>query len=161
MKKYELIKHESGFFRIKALKDFRNIKKGELGGLIQKESNLSQYNDAWIYSGACVYGNAEVYGNAFVHGNAEVYGSAVVFDSVLIFGKIHERFTKISSILCEERIITIYQDLNGYLKCNIGCQEGMTLEDLLKRIKEDGGMKPHRKQYVNIMKNAKSILNIE
>lgn len=37
----------------------------------------------------------------------------------------------------------------------------MTLENLLKRIELDGGMEPHRKQYVNIMKNAKSILNIE
>ena len=57
--------------------------------------------------------------------------------------------------------MTIYQDTKGDLKCNIGCQKRMTLEDLLKRIELDGGMKQHRKQYVNIMKNAKSILNIE
>ena len=37
MKKYELIKQENGFFRIRALKDFGIVKKGELGGLIQKE----------------------------------------------------------------------------------------------------------------------------
>ena len=209
MKKYELIKQESGFFRIKALKDFGNIKKGELGGLIQKESNLSQYDDAWVYDNAkvygnaCVYGNAkvcddaevyynakiyddalvcgnakvygdaEVYGNANVYGNAkiygdaevygyaEVYGNAKVYDSILIIGTIHEKFIKISFVQCEKRIMTIYKDVNGYLRCNIGCQKGMTLEDLLKRIKQDGGMKPHRQQYVNIMKNAKSILNIE
>lgn len=32
---------------------------------------------------------------------------------------------------------------------------------LERRIEEDGGIKPHREQYINIMKNAKSILNIE
>lgn len=53
------------------------------------------------------------------------------------------------------------KDINGNVKCNIGCQKGMTLEVLERRIEEDGGMRPHRKQYINIMKNAKTILNIE
>lgn len=41
--------------RIRAIKDFRNVKAGDLGGWIEKESNLSHYGDAWVY------GNAEVY----------------------------------------------------------------------------------------------------
>ena len=49
------------------------IRKGELGGWIEKESNLS--GDAWVSGNAKVYGNAEVYGNAKVYGDAEVKSS--------------------------------------------------------------------------------------
>ena len=49
------------------------IGKGELGGWIEKESNLS--GDAWVYGDAKVYGNAKVYGDAKVYGNAKVKSS--------------------------------------------------------------------------------------
>ena len=52
--------------RIRALKDFDDVKKGTLGGWIEKEENLSQMGDAWVYSNAKVYGNAKVFGNAKV-----------------------------------------------------------------------------------------------
>lgn len=59
MKKYELTnetKKVNGktFYRIKALKDFGNIKKGELGGYVESENILSQEGNCWIYSGATV-----------------------------------------------------------------------------------------------------------
>ena len=73
MKKYELIR-EGKLFRIIALKDFGFIKKGELGGLIEKESNLSQKNECWVYKNAEVTGNARVGANASVSGNALVSG---------------------------------------------------------------------------------------
>ncbi|GAC1501886.1 MAG: hypothetical protein NVS1B10_06350 [Candidatus Saccharimonadales bacterium] len=53
-------------FRIKALVSFSNVAKGDLGGYIQAESNLSQSGNAWVYGYAYVYGNARVYGNALV-----------------------------------------------------------------------------------------------
>lgn len=40
MKKYELIKQESGFFRIKALKDFGNIKKRRVRWINTKRIKL-------------------------------------------------------------------------------------------------------------------------
>ena len=49
MKKYELLENDtvklSGIimYRIKALRSFGYIKKGELGGYIEKEYNLSHY----------------------------------------------------------------------------------------------------------------------
>ena len=55
------------------------IGKGELGGWIEKESNLS--GNAWVSGNAKVYGNAEVYGGALVYGNAEVSGGALVKSS--------------------------------------------------------------------------------
>ena len=38
--------------RIKALKDFSDVKSGDFGGWIEKEENLSQMGDAWVYSNA-------------------------------------------------------------------------------------------------------------
>ena len=57
--KYELIKEED-FYRIKALKDFGDVKKGDIGGLIEAEKNLSQEGNAWVYEDARVSGNARV-----------------------------------------------------------------------------------------------------
>ena len=67
-------------YRIKALKDFNDIKAGDIGGYIENESNLSHEGDAWVYGNAEVYGNAKVYGNARIYGDALVYGNARVYD---------------------------------------------------------------------------------
>ena len=61
-------------YRIEALKDFSDVKKGEKGGYVEKEENLSQYGDCWAYD------NAKVRGDAVVHGDAEVFGNAKVRD---------------------------------------------------------------------------------
>lgn len=64
MKKYELLVDDTitffgvQLFRIKALISFSEIEKGEVGGYIANEKNLSQSGNAWVS------GNAEVYGNA-------------------------------------------------------------------------------------------------
>lgn len=73
-------------YRIKALKDFSDVKKGDFGGYIQRERNLSQLGDAWVYGDAQVFGDAEIYGNAWVYGNAEIYGNAQVFGNAWIYG---------------------------------------------------------------------------
>ena len=70
MKKFELtaefVTNVFGkkLFRIKALVAFGNVEKGELGGFIEKEDNLSHDGDAWVYGNAQVYGNARVYDDA-------------------------------------------------------------------------------------------------
>ena len=63
--------------RIRAAVGFRLkcgvvISKGELGGWIEKESNLS--GNAWVSGDAKVYGDAKVSGDALVSGDARVYG---------------------------------------------------------------------------------------
>ena len=72
-------------YRIQALKDFGRVKAGDLGGWIEKESNLSQEGDCWIYDDAKVYGDAQVLGNAIVSENARVYGNAQIYDDVQIY----------------------------------------------------------------------------
>ena len=91
MKKYELTSETkvidgAKVHRIKALKSFGNIKKGELGGWIESEKNLSQYVDAWVYENAIVCENARVDGHAMVYGNARVDGHATVDDYAMVFG---------------------------------------------------------------------------
>ena len=74
-------------YRIEALKDFGEIKKGDKGGFIESENNLAHEGDAWVSDDACVYDNARVSGNAHIYGEAWVYGSACVSDNARVFGK--------------------------------------------------------------------------
>lgn len=79
-KKYKLTKEtiiiaDKTLYRIEALKDFGDVKKGDRDGFIENENNLSQYGDCWVYDNAMVYDDAEVYDNARVYGNAKVYGN--------------------------------------------------------------------------------------
>ena len=71
-------------YRIRALKNFRNVKKGDLGGYVEKESNLSQTGDAWIYDDAKAMDNAIVKNDATLHHNAEIYDNAIVSGSASV-----------------------------------------------------------------------------
>ena len=87
MKKYELVeKSANGLYRIRALKDFSNVKAGDLGGFVEHESNLSQSGDCWVYDDAKVYDYAKVSGNSKVFDTAQVYGNARIFGNSMIFG---------------------------------------------------------------------------
>ena len=103
-KKYKLTEESIVFlgrtlYRIEALKDFNIVKKGDKGGYIEKEDNLSREEDCWIsdnakvFGNAVVYGNAKVFDNAYVCGNAKVYckaevcGNAKVYDNAIVYGK--------------------------------------------------------------------------
>nr|DAP05810.1 MAG TPA: Putative transferase, nesg, ydcK, Structural Genomics.38A [Caudoviricetes sp.] len=77
MKKYELLIDDTidvfgvTLFRIKALISFGNVAKGDLGGYVEKEGNLSHSGDAWVSGNARVSGDALVYGDALVSGDAD------------------------------------------------------------------------------------------
>lgn len=71
-------------YRIRALKNFRNVKKGDLGGYVEKESNLSQTDDAWIYDDAKAMDNAIVKNDATLHHNAEIYNNVIVSGSASV-----------------------------------------------------------------------------
>lgn len=79
--------------RIRAIANFGTVKAGELGGYIEKEDNLSQTGDAWVYGNAWVSGNAQVcenaqvYGDAWVSGKAQVYEYAQVYGDAWVYGK--------------------------------------------------------------------------
>jgi len=72
--------------RIRALRDFACVRKGDLGGWVQSERNLgTDYNLAWVAGEAKVYGKACVTGDAWVSGNAQVYGEALVKDEATVY----------------------------------------------------------------------------
>ena len=101
-KKYKLTDevNELGLHRIVALRDIprHNVKKGDLGGFIESEENLSQKGDAWVgdnaevfgyaqvYGDACVFGNAHVFGNSRVEGEAQISGHAKIFGDACVSG---------------------------------------------------------------------------
>jgi carbonic anhydrase/acetyltransferase-like protein (isoleucine patch superfamily) len=84
-KKYELIKSDiPGLYRVKALRNFSDVNKDDIGGYVESEDNLSHDGNCWISEDAQVYGNARVYGNAHVYGNAKVYGDAHVYGNARV-----------------------------------------------------------------------------
>ena len=90
IKKYELTDETLSWnghtlHRIKAVRDFGNVRTGELGGWIEKEENLSHEGDCWVYDDAKVYDNAVVKDNAKVCDSAIVCDHARVCDDVQVF----------------------------------------------------------------------------
>ena len=104
-KKYVLVPGgRMGLYRVKALRDFADVKAGDIGGMVEGEDNLSHEGDAWVYDEALVAGRGRVEGNAKVRGQASVitdrewrgraamvYGNAVVKDSATVRkgGRVH------------------------------------------------------------------------
>ncbi len=91
MKKYELTDETKCFcgrtlHRIVALRDFGSVKKGDKGGWIEKEDNLSHEGNCWVYGYAKVYDNAEVCDEAVVYGYAKVYDNVKVCGNAKVCG---------------------------------------------------------------------------
>ena len=182
-KKYELLKDNyieyrgKILYRIKALKEFGDVKKGDIGGCIESEKNLSYYCNCWVYDNAKVYNNARVHDNAKIYGNAEifgyaeiynnarvygkarVYGNAEIYDNAKIYkgmitGKISIPYKDIFQYQCQNRILTAILTENDEILYTIGCQENITKEEFLDRIyNEGGGLKgnPHREEYLRLI----------
>ena len=94
LRKYELLHSDSiiapdgitTLYRLVAVRSFSHIKKGALGGYIEKESNLSHDGDSWVYQSGIVYGNASVSGNALVADSAVLSGNALIQDNARLKG---------------------------------------------------------------------------
>lgn len=133
MKKFELTadKIKSNgvtLHRIKALIDFGDVKAGELGGYVEKETNLSQYGGAWVYR------HAQVFGNAWVCSNADyIYLKG--------FGS-HNRST------------TIFRAKSGNICVSCGCFIG-SLQEFENKVKETHGNNKFAKEYLALVEAAK------
>nr|DAQ92177.1 MAG TPA: hypothetical protein [Crassvirales sp.] len=95
------------------MKDFGIINAGELGGWIEKEENLSQYGNAWVYDDSMVYDNAIVSDNAWVYSNAKVYDNANVSDNAII--RDHARVFG-NAFVSDNADIFHYAMICGYVK---------------------------------------------
>lgn len=72
-------------YRIEALRDFGDVKKGDIGGYIRDEDNLINdvQDESWVYDDAIVHGINRVEGNSQVRDNAIVSSSAIDRESVV------------------------------------------------------------------------------
>jgi UDP-3-O-[3-hydroxymyristoyl] glucosamine N-acyltransferase len=134
MKKYELtdetlVVDGHTLYRIRALRSFSNVKKGDLGGYVEKERNLSHDGDCWVrdsakvFGKACVCDNARVAGSAWVYDNARVGGYSLVYGKSKILGKCVLKFnawTYLRDITLEHGIWidTIVMDNKTYVISN-------------------------------------------
>lgn len=146
MNKYEMLYEDSirigshTLYRIRALKDFGNVKTGDIGGYIEKEENLSQEGTCWVY------------GNAWVYDNAKVYGDA--------------KISKSNDILCISPIgsrndtTTFFKtkDNNIYVKC--GCFSG-TIDDFLEAVNKTHGENKYAKAYKLACELARVQIDLE
>lgn len=150
MKKYELTDetievYGTALHRIKALKDFGNVKKGEPGGYVESEHNLSQEGNCWVCGDAKVCGDAEVCGNAKVYGNAEVCGDA---DYITIKG-LGSKYRNTTIFKTKENIA---------VKC--GCFYG-TLAEFVDKVKETHGNSKFAKEYLALIDLVKIHFELE
>lgn len=99
-------------YRIKALQDFGIVKKGELGGYIAKESNLSfkEGSMAWVGKEAIVMDGASVLNHAHVTDHAIVAGTTTVKDCAIVGGSAEING---NCFIMKEAVVTGAAKLNG------------------------------------------------
>jgi carbonic anhydrase/acetyltransferase-like protein (isoleucine patch superfamily) len=85
--KYKLIDEKGTFLkRLVALTDFGDVKKGDLGGLIQGEHNLSHCGTCWVYKDARVLDKVRIRASATIRDCARVSENAIITDNAKISG---------------------------------------------------------------------------
>ena len=151
MKKYKLTTDTKMWFghrlfRIQALIDFRDVKKGDLGGYIEKEDNLSHDDTAGVYGGARVCGNAQVCGGAQVYGDARVCGDA----DYLCFKGLGS---------CN-RNTTFYKTKDNGISVVCGCFNG-TLDEFVAKVKDTHGDSKYAKEYLAAVEVVKIHFELE
>ena len=132
MKKYELTDEtlkigEITLHRIKAVVAFAGVSAGETGGWVEKEENLDQAGDAWVY------GDAMVYGAARVSGEARVFGDACHLE--------------IGPIGSRDDTITFTRDKKGGIHAAISCFFG-TLAEFREKVGKTHGENVHAQAYL-------------
>ena len=99
-RKYELLTNDtitfygSTLYRIRALRDFGDVKKGDLGGYIASESNLSQEDNSWVYDKSRVH-KAQILGNAKIYDNSVIINGTIIKGNVSICNSTIDRFCMI------------------------------------------------------------------
>ena len=120
--------------RIRAVRDFGDVKAGDLGGWIEKESNLSNDGDAWVS------GNAEVSGNARVSGRKHILW--------------------ISMIGSRDDTVTFMRAKDEKIIVAVGCFSG-TIDEFEKQVDVTHGDNEHGKAYRIAIELAKLRIDLD
>lgn len=112
--------------QIVAVTDFGDVRVGDLGGWIEKESNLSQEGGCWISDDARIYDDAQIYGNAQIK----------TFHDICIM----------SCFGSEGRTTTAFNCKDKTIKVNCGCFNG-TINEFEKQIEKTHGNTQYGREY--------------
>ena len=161
--------------QIKAVKDFGDVKAGDIGGYIEKINNLDMSGNAWVSENALVYGDSLVSGNsrvsgnawvsenALVYGNSQVYGDSQVSGNSRVSGNAQVSGNSlvfwISKCGSSMRTITVYADSKINWRVNCGCFTG-SIEEFEKSIDETHGDNNHGMAYRAMVCYIKSWIDI-
>ena len=115
-KKYKLIEgsrfwqYGRPLYRIQALRDFSDVKKGDLGGFVESEANLSQMGDCWIYDMAQAVEKSIVEGDACLRDCSKMYGSSLLKDKAQLQG-----CARMIQYAClEDNAVAIDAEISGF-----------------------------------------------
>ena len=157
MKKFELTNEfitnmfGTKLFRIRALVEFGDVEAGELGGYVEKESNLGHDDNAWVYGDAQVSGDARVYGNAWVYGDAQVSGDARVYGNARVCGDArvcgNGDYAYAHGFGSVNRTTTFFRLKDGGVGVRCGCFYG-TLAQFRDKIRETHGETKKAQEYL-------------
>ena len=177
-RKYEILMDEENtiewndhvLHRIRALRDFGDVKKGDLGGYVENDYNLSHEGNCWIYNNgkamdnSRLYDDSAMYNNSEMHDNSAMYGDSELNNKVKLYGKLTSKVDDFIEIQNPEgRLLTCVRKGNEIFY-NVGCQEEITEETFKDRIENKGGgieNNPHRKYYYKIIEMAKLYFSIK
>ena len=98
-KKYEILMDEENtieceghiLHRIKALRDFNDVREGDIGGYVENENNLSHKGSCWIYDEAKAMDNSRMYDNSIIcdystmYDNSTMHDNSIMHDNSLMF----------------------------------------------------------------------------
>ena len=146
-------------YRIEALKNFGDVKAGDLGGYIEREDNLRHDGNAWVYDNACVYGYAKVCDNAIICDNACVYGNACVRDNARVCDNACIRgdasWLTVGPIGSRDDFTTFVATADGEIHVSCGCFSG-DIDEFEKAVEKTHAGTKHEKDYKLAIALAKS-----
>jgi carbonic anhydrase/acetyltransferase-like protein (isoleucine patch superfamily) len=117
-------KQQVKLWQVVALRDFSDVKTGQIGGWIENEDNLSQHGNCWIYGSESV-----VYGGSSVNDDAQIHGTSTLCHQAHVSG---QSIVEQSLVSGECRIYDAARILNG---SQVIAVRGLTADsDMLLRI---------------------------
>ena len=102
-----------GFYRIQALKSFSDVKKGDIGGIIDDSSFLSHKGNCWIYNNAIVKNNSYVINDSIIKDTSCVNESFIENTSKILGDCFINHSNIINSTLVTDDAVIENSDIDG------------------------------------------------
>ncbi|MCI9626495.1 MAG: hypothetical protein HFI90_06905 [Clostridia bacterium] len=168
-KKYEFTGETKDIYgvtvhQIRALRDFGDVKAGDIGGWIESEENLSHNGTAWVYGNGVVCDSGRVCNNGVVCDSGRVCNNGVVCDSGRVYGngvvcgkmqvENNRQILMVDYIGSRYGSITFANDTDGNIAVACGCFYG-TIGEFAAKVKEKHRSSIYAKEYEAAIELAK------